>query len=527
MGGFAAPVHSDLQPAPAPVAAARTPEIDAPGLVERLEMSRAFLDDRAFAKLLRDNDLQLAEQLGRFGWRGSWVDDADYIAEFDRATQALQGGGDRSRKPPILPLGAPAASRVTPIASRPDIARPAGAGTVPPNVEAAMGIPSPQRTALRAAFQSTLAGSANQALGNGWRQIANSGEAATLTLANSRRLFDNHRNRFWKWARSDPAALQQLRSMGARFPEERGGGAINPKARTAPEIALPNGTVLQVTIDHQVERQTDPARALDPANLRLSTRLENTVGLRQLHVQDRFTNRPADWEAMPPHAGQTPAEPNARSPVAEPTLRGGFRTAITEAFSIASALAAVGQTADQLRQGKPVEAAKTAGIAIAITKFLQRFPKLGPVGLALGTLLGYDEHAENIAMRAGTFMENKSGSHLIGGVSASATALGVGFFQGVVRPVGSGLYAGATILKPTHASFPSLGPGSSRFKARIDTHNEGCQTCHDAVRVDNWAKEHPEMTRLLNGPGSIGGVPTDELLKVFEANAFPLNERLP
>lgn len=534
MGGFAAPVRSDPVPAAAaPVAASLT--ADAPALVGQLQASRLFLDDHAFANLLRNNDAQLAGQLGRFGWHGRWVEDADYIADFDRLARATAGSGDHADTSPILTPGIGAPTRgAVPGAPAPKAAVTSPASAVPPNVEAAMGIPPAQRSASRVAFKGTLASPANQALGDGWAQTANPGEAATLTLANSRRLFNNQRGRFWRWVRSDPAALAKMRSIGARFPEERGGGALDPGAQTIPEIELPDGTILRITLDHEIERQTAPGRALDVDNIRLSTWRENTATLRQYAAHDPFINPPSDWVAMPRRAGQLPAEPEASPPATEIAPRSGIGATAMSAFGFASMLAVVGQTADQLHRGKPVAALKTAGLGVAIMKLLQRFPKLGPLGLAIGTLLGYDEHAEDLAMRGGSWVEDKLArhiprkvAHVAGGVAASGTALGVGFYQGVVAPVGSGLYAGATILKPTHASFPSLGPGSSRFKARIDSHNEGCQTCHDAVRVDNWAKEHPEMTRLLTGPGSLGGIPTDELLKVFEANAFPLNERLP
>ena len=87
--------------------------------------------------------------------------------------------------------------------------------------------------------------------------------------------------------------------MGGIFPEERNGGVIDPKATSIPEINLPDGTRLGISIDHQVERQTDPSLALDPNNLRLSTIRENTVVLRQFHDQDPFNNPPPNWTPGP------------------------------------------------------------------------------------------------------------------------------------------------------------------------------------------------------------------------------------
>jgi hypothetical protein len=73
------------------------------------------------------------------------------------------------------------------------------------------------------------------------------------------------------------------------------GAVFSGNATTAPAITLSDGTRLNITIDHIIERQTSPDRALDPANLRLSTRRENTVVLRQLHAQDPFVSPPDDW----------------------------------------------------------------------------------------------------------------------------------------------------------------------------------------------------------------------------------------
>ena len=116
-------------------------------------------------------------------------------------------------------------------------------------------------------------------IGRIWRRVTNPGEPGQLTLQNSRRLFDNQRGRFWRAVRQDAAARQMFEDAGFRFRGE---------ATTAPVKELSNGETMQATIDHIVERQTDPTLALDPTNLRVSTRLENTVVLRQVTAQDRF-----------------------------------------------------------------------------------------------------------------------------------------------------------------------------------------------------------------------------------------------
>ena len=116
-------------------------------------------------------------------------------------------------------------------------------------------------------------------IGRLWRRVTNPGEPAQLTLSNSRRLFDNQRGRFWRAVRQDQAARALFEDAGFRF-----AGSDT----SAPIRQLSDGTTMQATIDHIVERQTDFARALDPTNLRISPRLENTVVLRQVTAQDPF-----------------------------------------------------------------------------------------------------------------------------------------------------------------------------------------------------------------------------------------------
>jgi hypothetical protein len=173
------------------------------------------------------------------------------------------------------------------------------ASTVAPNVETELGMTAAQREAARGAFSGNLTSPANAPLGAVWNQVAVPGQAATLTPANSRRLFDLHRTRFWRAVRRDPAALQVIRNLGGTFPEERNGGTLDPTASSVPEIDLAGGIRLRISLDHEVERQTAPNLALDPNNLRLSTVRENTVLLRQLHEQDPFINPPPGWTPSP------------------------------------------------------------------------------------------------------------------------------------------------------------------------------------------------------------------------------------
>ena len=152
----------------------------------------------------------------------------------------------------------------------------AASGVVTEAPELAAGFLSRHLGPLRRLLGKPLAHADISDLGRIWTAAANPGEAAELTLANSRGLFDNHRGRFWRRVRQDAAARQLLTDAGFAFEGE---------ATTAPFRRLSDGSIMQMTVDHIIERQTAPGRTLDPTNLRIVSRRENTVMLRQLTAQ--------------------------------------------------------------------------------------------------------------------------------------------------------------------------------------------------------------------------------------------------
>lgn len=165
---------------------------------------------------------------------------------------------------------------------------PGAATSVAPEIRA--GFQASQLRPLRRLLGRPINSNELADLGRIWTAAANPGEAGTLTLDNSRRLFNNHRGRFWRRVRQDAAAKAVFEDAGFSF----GQGPT-----TAPTRRLADGSTMEATIDHIVERQTNPGLALDPSNLRISTRRENTVLLRQLHAQDPFL--------APPPAAPVPA----------------------------------------------------------------------------------------------------------------------------------------------------------------------------------------------------------------------------
>lgn len=128
-------------------------------------------------------------------------------------------------------------------------------------------------------------------LGHLWSRVANAGETSLLTnLEVARQYYDNHRERFWRAVRMDAHAMSLFQACGCTFP---------PDDRSTPLIKLPAGYLtlqgkdeIRLNIDHIEEKQTCPARALNPSNLRITTGRENQQSLRLLnqHFRSLRTN---------------------------------------------------------------------------------------------------------------------------------------------------------------------------------------------------------------------------------------------
>jgi hypothetical protein len=155
---------------------------------------------------------------------------------------------------------------------------PATHGTAPVSPELAAGFAAKQIQHLPRLLGKPFTQGEIAILGSLWQQTTKAGDVARLNLLNSRRLFNNHRKRFWKAVAENAQARAIFTNAGTTF----------GRPGTAPFLKLPSGQRIRLTIDHIIERQTAPGRALDPANLRLMFERENTVVARLLHQLDPF-----------------------------------------------------------------------------------------------------------------------------------------------------------------------------------------------------------------------------------------------
>lgn len=195
------------------------------------------------------------------------------------APAAPPTAGSRTTQPAAATTMTPATTTSVAQPSLPPATVAPGQGVVTQAPEVTAGFQQQHVAPLGRLLGKALTSAQISRLGQIWGNVANPGEAAGLTAANSRRLFNNQRGRFWRAVRQDPQAMQLFTDAGLTF-------GSNPTS--APYYQLPSGERVQVTVDHIVERQTDPSRALDPGNLRLSSRRENTVLLRLIHLLDPF-----------------------------------------------------------------------------------------------------------------------------------------------------------------------------------------------------------------------------------------------
>ncbi len=143
-----------------------------------------------------------------------------------------------------------------------------------------------------------------------------------------------------------------------------------------------------------------------------------------------------------------PAAPKALTTKAPlPTTTPG--TAITtgvKVFGGAALAGAVGTAAAQLYEGKKTEAAKTVGITAVATYAMAKVPALIPLAVMKSTIDSYDESVERHAFAVGDWVENKTGSAIVGGIASATAATGESLFQGTFGAVGRGIGEGAAAI---------------------------------------------------------------------------------
>jgi hypothetical protein len=222
--------------------------------------------------------------------RPSDADNGPRLAVWTGVMSSQRQSKESARTPPGSASRAPSVTTQVPAPAQ---------STVAPNAEAEMGMGAAQRAAACAAFSGNLTSPDNAPLGavvepgrepgggrdaDGAEQPPPVQQPAESFLASraerSRRVAGDPQH-----GRNVPRGAQRRHAQSQRELSARD----QPSQWRAPaHLARPRGRAPDA-----------PGLALSPNNLRLSTVLENTVLLRQLHEQDPFVSPPLAWTPGP------------------------------------------------------------------------------------------------------------------------------------------------------------------------------------------------------------------------------------
>ena len=129
---------------------------------------------------------------------------------------------------------------------------------------------------------------------------------------------------------------------------------------------------------------------------------------------------------------------------------GGGKTSGFPRMPVAGAVAGgagvasvAGSVIRDLHEGNTTKAVTEAATGTGAAMVLTRVPALAPLAVMVGTIEAYDDNVKRDATAAGSWVEDKTGSHTLGAVSASATATGKSAFEGTFGVVGRNIGEGA------------------------------------------------------------------------------------
>lgn len=173
----------------------------------------------------------------------------------------------------------------------------------------------------------------------------------------------------------------------------------------------------------------------------------------QIEEQIRTANPNADPKAAAVDAGRQARWVMTGEPGPEPTSTAESRPTPrifgpTTAHVVNGAVIAgiVGRTITQLYEGKPVEAAKTAGIGTGLYVAATKVPALIPLLVMKSSIDSYDAEIEQQAFSDGEWWEQATGSRVVGGVASAASATGRSVFEGTFGVTGRAIGEGAAAL---------------------------------------------------------------------------------
>lgn len=154
--------------------------------------------------------------------------------------------------------------------------------------------------------------------------------------------------------------------------------------------------------------------------------------------------KPSPHEQLELPFDKAPAPPATKPPIeaeASPRFRGVGK--------VVGGLGVAGMAGDvitDLHEGHYKKAAVETGVGAGVAFVVTKVPVLAPLGVMVSTISAYDDDVKEHANSAGGWVENHTGSRVLGAVTASAAATGESAFQGTFGTVGRGIGTGAAVL---------------------------------------------------------------------------------
>ena len=113
---------------------------------------------------------------------------------------------------------------------------------------------------------------------------------------------------------------------------------------------------------------------------------------------------------------------------------------------VAGVASVAGEVIKDLHEGKPGRAAVTAGVATGLGYAFKRYPPAMILAAASATIMAYDDTVKTEANAAGEALDDYLGfsdHSVIGALNASAYAVEKSMYNGVIKPIGTGIGEGA------------------------------------------------------------------------------------
>jgi len=156
--------------------------------------------------------------------------------------------------------------------------------------------------------------------------------------------------------------------------------------------------------------------------------------------------RASKWISSGADSGSTASPELPPLPRLPPTRARVLANTTLKVAGIAGVASVAGEVIKDLHEGKPGRAAVTAGVATGLGYAFKRYPPAMVFAAAAATIMAYDDKVKKQANAAGEALDDYLGfsDHtVIGGLAAAEKAVEKSVYNGVIKPIGTGIGEGA------------------------------------------------------------------------------------